>query len=144
VADITYIRTDSGWLYLAAVLDLYSRKIVGWSMAPNMPASLVCTALNIAICQRQPTAGLIMHSDRGSQYASHEYRNLLDKQGLVGSMSRKGNCWDNSVMERFSVGTIKSNRFSAIPTHQFRIPAQSPYNAGIFYQNESINETKRP
>ena len=101
VADITYIRTGSGWLYLAAVLDLYSRKIVGWSMAPNMPASLVCTALNIAICQRQPTGGLIMHSDRGSQYASHEYRNLLDKHGLVGSMSRKGNCWDNSVMERF-------------------------------------------
>ena len=101
VADITYIRTRSGWLYLAAVLDLYSRKIVGWSMAPNMPASLVCTALHIAICQRQPAAGLVMHSDRGSQYASHEYRDLLDKHGLVGSMSRKGNCWDNSVMERF-------------------------------------------
>ena len=101
VADITYIRTQTGWLYLAAVLDLYSRKIVGWSMAPNMPASLVCTALHIAICQRQPTTGLIMHSDRGSQYASHEYRELLDKHGLVGSMSRRGNCWDNSVMERF-------------------------------------------
>jgi transposase InsO family protein len=100
VADITYIRTRSGCLYLAAVLDLYSRKIVGWSMAPNMPASLVCTALHIAICQRQLPAGLVMHSDCGSQYASHQYRDLLDKHGLVGSMSRKGNCWDNSVMER--------------------------------------------
>jgi transposase InsO family protein len=76
-------------------------------MAANMPASLVCTALHVAICQRQPTAGLIMHSDRGSQYASHEYRDLLDKHGLVGSMSRRGNCWEglplgyNSVMERF-------------------------------------------
>jgi transposase InsO family protein len=101
VADITYIRTRTGWLYLAAVLDLYSRKMVGWAMAPAMPAALVCTALHLAVCQRQPVAGLIVHSDRGSQYASQDYRQLLDKHGLVGSMSRKGNCWDNSVMERF-------------------------------------------
>ena len=101
VSDITYIRTRSGWLYLAAVLDLYSRKIVGWAMAPTMPAELVCTALQLAISQRQPKAGLIVHSDRGSQYASHEHRNLLNKYGCIGSMSRKGNCWDNAVMERF-------------------------------------------
>lgn len=101
VADITYIRTRAGWLYLAAVLDLYSRKIVGWAMAPTMPASLGCTALHVAVCQRQPDAGLIVHSDRGSRYASQDYRQLLDKHDLVGSMSRKGNCWDNSVMERF-------------------------------------------
>ena len=101
VADITYIRTRSGWLYLAAVLDLYSRKIVGWAMAPNMPAELVCSALQMAICQRQPPPGLIVHSDRGSQYASQNYRELLDRYGLQGSMSRKGNCWDNAVMERF-------------------------------------------
>ena len=101
VSDITYIRTRSGWLYLAAVLDLYSRKIVGWAMAPNMPAELVCSALQMAIAQRQPPAGLIVHSDRGSQYASEAHRALLSRHGLTGSMSRKGNCWDNAVMERF-------------------------------------------
>lgn len=101
VSDITYIRTLSGWLYLAVVLDLYSRKIVGWAMAPNMPAELVCTALQIAIAHRRPPPGLIVHSDRGSQYASDEYRDLLARHGFQGSMSRKGNCWDNAVMERF-------------------------------------------
>ena len=101
VADITYIRTRSGWLYLAAVLDLHSRKIVGWAMAPEMPAALVCAALQIAIAQRNPSPGLIVHSDRGTQYASAEHQALLKNHGLVGSMSRKGNCWDNAVMERF-------------------------------------------
>ncbi len=101
VADITYIRTGRGWLYLAAVLDLYSRKVVGWAMAPTMPAELVCTALQMAIVLRQPTPGLIVHTDRGSQYASQAHRDLLDHHGLIASMSRKGNCWDNAVMERF-------------------------------------------
>ncbi|MFT4267130.1 MAG: IS3 family transposase [Xenophilus sp.] len=101
VADITYIRTRRGWLYLAAVLDLYSRKIVGWAMAPNMAAELVCTALQMAIVLRQPKPGLIVHTDRGSQYASQAHRDLLVRHGLIASMSRKGNCWDNAVMERF-------------------------------------------
>lgn len=101
VADITYIRTRSGWIYLAAVMDLFSRKIVGWAMAPSMPAELVCAALRMAIAQRQPSAGLIVHTDRGSQYASEAYRTLLARHGLRASMSRKGNCWDNAVMERF-------------------------------------------
>ncbi|OEC32506.1 integrase, partial [Pseudomonas sp. 21C1] len=101
VADITYIRTRIGWLYLAVVLDLFSRKIVGWSMAPNMPAELVCSAMQLAIAQRQPPPGLIAHSDRGSQYASASYRALLARNDMQQSMSRKGNCWDNSVMERF-------------------------------------------
>lgn len=101
VADITYIRTRSGWLYLAAVLDLYSRKLVGWAMAPSMPAELVCSALEMAIAQRRPAPGLIVHSDRGSQYASQAHRDLLQRHGLRASMSRKGNCWDNAVMERF-------------------------------------------
>ena len=101
VCDITYIRTRSGWLYLAAVLDLHSRKIVGWAMAPGMPAALVCAALQMAIVQRHPAAGLVVHSDRGTQYASAEHQGLLTKYGLIGSMSRKGNCWDNAVMERF-------------------------------------------
>ena len=101
VADITYIRTRSGWLYLAAVLDLHSRKIVGWAMANAMPAALVCAALQMAIVQRNPARGLIVHSDRGTQYASSEHQTLLARHGLVCSMSRKGNCWDNAVMERF-------------------------------------------
>lgn len=101
VSDITYIRTGSGWLYLAVVLDLYARKVVGWAMAPSMPAKLVCDALNMAIQQRRPGPGLIVHSDRGSQYASELYQDLLAEHGFVCSMSRKGNCWDNAVAERF-------------------------------------------
>ena len=101
VGDITYIRTGSGWLYLAIVLDLFSRKVVGWAMAPSMPAELVCAALHMAIQQRQPAPGLIVHSDRGSQYACGQYQALLAKHGFVCSMSRKGNCWDNAVAERF-------------------------------------------
>ena len=101
VADITYIRTRSGWLYLAVVLDLFARKVVGWAMAPDMQATLVCRALQLAIVQRHPASGLIVHSDRGSQYASVAHQALLAKHSLVGSMSRKGNCWDNAVMERF-------------------------------------------
>lgn len=101
VTDITYIRTGSGWLYLAIVLDLYARRIVGWAMAPSMPAELVCDALNMAIQQRQAAPGLIVHSDRGSQYASQLYQDLLNQHGFICSMSRKGNCWDNAVAERF-------------------------------------------
>lgn len=101
VADITYIRTTRGWLYLAAVMDLYSRKIVGWATAASMPAELVCSALEMAIDLRQPKPGLIVHSDRGSQYAGHLYQALLKRHELTASMSRRANCWDNAVMERF-------------------------------------------
>jgi transposase InsO family protein len=101
VADITYIRTRSGWLYLAAVMDLFSRKIIGWAMAPHMRSELVCGAMQLAIAQRQPGPGLIAHSDRGSQYAGAAYQSLLGRHGIRCSMSRKGNCWDNAVMERF-------------------------------------------
>ena len=109
VSDIAYIRTRSGWLYLAVVLDLYARKVVGWAMAPTMHAELVCAALQLAIAQRQPAPGLIVHSDRGSQYASALHQALLARHGLVGSMSRKGNCWDNAVMERFFL-SLKTER----------------------------------
>lgn len=101
VTDITYIRTGTGWLYLAMVLDLFSRKVVGWAMAPSMPASLVCDALQMAIGQRRPAPGLIVHSDRGSQYASAQYQALIARHGFVCSMSRRANCWDNAVAERF-------------------------------------------
>lgn len=101
VADITYIRTRAGWVYLAMVLDLYSRKVIGWAMATAMPAELVCRALRMALQQRAPAPGLIVHTDRGSQYASAEHQKLLAEHDAISSMSRVGNCWDNAVAERF-------------------------------------------
>lgn len=109
VSDITYIHTQEGWLYLAVVIDLFSRKVVGWSMSSRMQATLVCDALKMAIWQRKPKRGLIVHSDRGSQYAGHEYRKLLKMYGCIGSMSRKGDCWDNAVAESF-FGSLKQER----------------------------------
>ena len=109
VSDITYINTQEGWLYLAVVIDLFSRKVVGWSMSSRMKAELVCDALKMAIWQRKPGRGLIVHSDRGSQYASHDYRKLIKIYDCVGSMSRKGNCWDNAVAESF-FGSLKQER----------------------------------
>jgi transposase InsO family protein len=99
--DITYIPTDEGWLYLAGVIDLCSRRIVGWSMAEHMQTDLVADAMNMAIDRRQPGPGLLHHSDRGVQYASDDYQGLLGCHGIQISMSRKGNCWDNAVMESF-------------------------------------------
>lgn len=101
VGDITYISTQEGWLYLAVVIDLYSRKIVGWSMAKHMRVSLVNDALLMALWSRKPAKGLIWHTDRGSQYASDKHRALLEEHGVIQSMSRKGNCWDNAVSESF-------------------------------------------
>ena len=101
VADIAYIRTFEGWLYLAAVMDLYSRKIIGWSMSKTMTTDLAIDALEMAIRNRRPSKGLMHHSDRGVQYACEAYQKLLKKHQLVCSMSRKGNCWDNAVMEAF-------------------------------------------
>ncbi len=109
VSDITYIWTQEGWLYLAVVIDLYSRKIVGWSMSSRMKAKMVCDALEMAMWQRRPAAGLIHHSDRGVQYASLEFRRLLEVNDFKGSMSRKGNCWDNAVAESF-FGSLKQER----------------------------------
>lgn len=108
VGDITYIHTGEGWLYLATVIDLYSRRIVGWAMDDTMKVSLVNDALNMAIKHRNPKKGLLWHTDRGSQYASYSHKDLLEKHGIVQSMSRKGNCWDNSVAESF-FKTLKSN-----------------------------------
>jgi len=108
VGDITYIPTGEGWLYLATVIDLYSRKVVGWSMDDTMKVSLVNNALNMAITHRNPPKGLLWHTDRGSQYASYSHRDLLHKYGITQSMSRKGNCWDNAVAESF-FKTLKSN-----------------------------------
>ncbi len=101
VSDFTYIPTREGWLYLAAVEDLYSRRIVGWAMSERMTSRLVADALAMAVQQRLPEAGLLAHSDRGSQYASEHYRRLLAKHGIECSMSRPADCWDNAPMESF-------------------------------------------
>jgi putative transposase len=109
VADITYIATGEGWLYLACVMDLASRRIVGWSMSDRIKAELVCQALKSAYRRRRPTAGLIMHSDRGSQYASDSHRQLIKDYQMIQSMSRRANCWDNAAMESF-FKTLKVER----------------------------------
>lgn len=99
--DITYLWTQQGWVYLAVVIDLYSRRVVGWAMDRRMKKALVMRALMMAVNLRHPPSGLLHHSDRGSQYASHAYQKLLKQYGMTPSMSRKGDCWDNAPVERF-------------------------------------------
>jgi putative transposase len=101
LGDITYIPTDQGWLYLAAIMDMYSRKIVGWAMRDHLRTELASAALMMAVQRQRPPAGLIHHSDRGVQYASHDYRAALTAAGMTASMSRKANCFDNAPMESF-------------------------------------------
>jgi transposase InsO family protein len=101
VTDITYIATREGWLYLAAVEDLYSRRVVGWAMSQHLESRLVVDALAMAVLRRLPDEGLLAHSDRGSQYASDHYQRLLAKHGITCSMSRRADCWDNAPMESF-------------------------------------------
>ncbi len=109
VGDITYVRTDEGWLYLATVIDLASRKVVGWSMSDRLKTELVIQALKSAYGARKPARGLLMHTDRGSQYADQRYVALLEDFGMQQSMSRKGCCWDNAVAESF-FKTLKVER----------------------------------
>ncbi len=106
LADLTYVPTAEGWLYLAMVLDLFARKIVGWATSPTMPQELTLEALQVALGWRDPDAGLLHHSDRGSQYAANDYRDVLKARGITVSMSRKANCWDNAPMESVN-GTVK-------------------------------------
>lgn len=125
LADITYVWTSQGWLYLAAVLDLYSRRIVGHAVSHRFDRSLVVTAMRQAIARRRPKPGLVHHSDRGVQYASGDYQALLAAHGMIGSMSRKGDCWDNAPMESF-FGTLKRElvhheRFATRKTARSRI-----------------------
>ena len=101
VSDITYVPTDEGWLYVAGILDLYGREVVGWAMGERMTKELVLDALRQAKVRRGNPKGVLAHSDRGSQYCSHDYQNELKKDGFICSMSRKGNCWDNAPMESF-------------------------------------------
>ena len=122
VGDITYIRTGEGWLYLAVVIDLFSRAVVGWSMSHLLKAELVVNALQMALDHRQPQPGLIMHTDRGSQYVSDHYLQLLHHFGIQPSMSRKGNCWDNAVAESF-FHTLKTECVY-LETFETRVQAQ--------------------
>jgi putative transposase len=101
VTDITYVDTDEGWLYLAGVLDLYSRRLIGWAMASSLETALPLAALHMALRQRRPAAGVLHHSDRGCQYASAAYRQVLADHGCLASMSRRGNCYDNATIEAF-------------------------------------------
>jgi len=116
VSDITYLWTDEGWLYLATVIDLYSRLVVGWAMSERMTAQRVCDALQMALWRRRMPTGVIVHSDRGSQYCSAAYQTLIKKQGLLWRMSAKGCCYDNACAERFfhtlKVEVIHGERFA--------------------------------
>lgn len=137
VADITFIPTAEGWLYLAGVLDLFSRKVVGWEMSNRIDADLVERALRMALYQRQPGRGLIHHSDRGSQYASHQIRNLLAANQIQVSMSGKGNCYDNAVMESF-FGTLKNEW-----VHHQRYQSRYQARLDIFKYIEGFYNTVR-
>lgn len=137
VGDITYIPTDEGWLYLASILDLFSRRIVGWATSDLIDATLVEKALRMALYQRQPGRGLLHHSDRGSQYASHQIRNILAANQIIVSMSGKGNCYDNAVMESFW-GTLK-NEWVNYQKYQTRSQARTD----IFSYIEGFYNTVR-
>lgn len=112
VTDITYVWTDEGWCYFAAILDLFSRSVVGWALDVTLSTSLPLQALAMAVGRRRPTAGLLHHSDRGCQYTSDDYRQALRRLGVTVSMSRKGNCWDNAVAESF-FSTLKTELVSS-------------------------------
>ena len=135
--DITYLLSDEGWLYLAAIVDLGTRRIVGWAMSERMSAKLVCDALQMAYWRRRPAPGLLMHSDRGSQYASAEYRKLLKQFQMTQSMSRKGNCWDNAPMESF-FKTLKVER-----TYRLRYTSRDQARLDIVNWIEGFYNEKR-
>ena len=137
-ADITYIWTNEGWLYLAVVLDLFNREIVGWSIKPRMTADIVTDALAMAWFRRKPAPGLIHHSDRGSQYASHEFQAKLAAYGMVCSMSRKGNCWDNAPAESF-FNSLKNER-----VHEMRYNTRGEAITDLFdYIEVFYNRSRR-
>lgn len=138
VADITYIRTGEGWLYLAAVMDLYSKAIVGWSMSERITRELVIRALMMAIQQRRPSSGLIHHSDRGSQYASTDFQRLLNDHGIECSMSAAGDCYDNAAMEGW-FGLLKRER-----VHRRRYRTREEARRDVFDYIERFYNRQRP
>lgn len=137
-SDITYVHTRRGWAYLAAVLDLGSRKVVGWQVGPNMEEPLVLGAIRQALRDRSPPSGLIHHSDRGTQYAAQSYQQLLRGHGIITSMSRRGNCWDNACVESF-FGTLKRELPNEHPFDDWRAVDQA-----VFAYIEGHYNTRRP
>jgi transposase InsO family protein len=135
--DITYIPTAEGWLYLAVVLDVFSRKIVGWSMSGRMEEHLVVEALGNALCRRRPAPGFIFHSDRGSQYCSKRYRALVEQAGGRQSMSATGSCYDNAITETF-FGTLKREL-----VHHCRYPTRSAARSSLFSYIEGFYNRRR-
>jgi putative transposase len=138
VSDITYVATDEGWLYLAGILDLCGREVVGWSMGERTTKDLVIRALNQALGRRERPRGVLLHSDRGSQYCSHEYQGLLCKHGFICSMSRKGSCWDNAPMESFW-GKLKQEWLNGR-----RFKTRDEARAAIFWYIEVFYRRHRP
>jgi putative transposase len=137
-ADLTYVWTDEGWLYLAIVLDLFNREVVGWSIKPRMTSDIVIDALTMAWFRRKPAPGLMHHSDRGSQYASHAFQDKLAEYGMVCSMSRKGNCWDNAPTESF-FNSLKNER-----VHGMRYDTRDEAIADLFaYIEPFYNRSRR-
>jgi putative transposase len=135
---MTYLWTDEGWLYLAVVLDLFNREVVGWALQPRMTADIVAEALAMATGRRQPAAGLLHHSDRGSQYASRLFQDQLAGYGMICSMSRKGNCWDNAPTESF-FNSLKNER-----VHGTRYATRQAAEADVFeYIEVFYNRTRR-
>jgi putative transposase len=137
LADITYIPTGEGWLYLAVILDLFTRKVVGWAMRDHMRAELTIAALTMAIQRRRPGPGLTHHSDRGSQYAAGDYRDILRAAAVTQSMSRKANCWDNAPMESF-FGTLKTEL-----VHQREYPDRDAARRDLFAYIEGYYNRQR-
>lgn len=137
LADITYIWTDEGWLYLAAVLDLCTRQVVGWAMAEHLGHELALAALDMAIVRRRPAPGLVHHGDRGVQYAAHRYRARLRAHGMLCSMSRKGDCWDNAPMESF-FATLKREL-----VEDTTYPTREAARADLFHYIEGFYNQRR-
>jgi putative transposase len=142
VGDMTYIPTREGWLYLAVVLDLFSRRIVGWSMGEAITAELACRALDMAWHGRRPAPGLIFHSDRGSQYASGCYSGLLASHGIRASMSRKGNCWDNACSETL-FGSRKVERLHGMEFNNHREAKDATLEWLLWYNGSRMHSTLR-
>ena len=139
-SDITYIPTDEGWLYLAAVIDLYARQVVGWSMTSHMQSSLVTDALRMAWFRRRPAPGLIFHSDRGSQYCSDGFQSALTEYGMKSSMSRKGNCWDNAPTESLW-GSLKVGRLHGMRFETRRQAMDEVIDWLTFYNHRRLHST---
>ncbi len=140
--DMTYIATREGWLYLAVVLDLFSRRIVGWAMDATIDAALACRALEMAWHSRRPATGLLFHSDRGSQYASGRYAELLAGHGIQASMSRKGNCWDNACSEKL-FGSLKVERLHGMEFKNHRQAKDATLEWLLWYNGSRLHSTLR-